>query len=262
MAFENPFQKRHYSVVSKNMNTSEVVINVSFRQGSNDNPIERNRVGIFLNTIDNIVKAGISCVVLYVDTEDSLVSRIADKGITIREHATKGYGNNRREAMRFAAETFPNSQYLCCIEPEKTDMVRFVLPMLTYLQKNNFKLGLFNRTDMESYPEDQKYYYLYLRSAISSLLKFDLDYAFGPVVFHRDVLPYFLEYKSEHGDLWDSILAPRLRIIKDGHPYGIMDIDFQNDPRMTEVESAHSDMIRKRFDQVNNVGPSALRELL
>jgi len=74
-------------------------------------------------------------------------------------------------------------------------------------------------------------------------------------------IPYFLEYSGgKYGDKWDSILVPRLRIIKDEIKFSILPISFQNDKRMTCVESGNAAIILKRLDQFNNVIPSLVAE--
>ena len=72
---------------------------------------------------------------------------------------------------------------------------------------------------------------------------------------------YFLEYSGgKYGDKWDSILVPRLRIIKDGMKFSVLPISFQNDKRMTCVESGNAAIILKRLEQFNNVIPSLVTE--
>src|SRR5262249_23040060 len=110
------------------------------------------------------------------------------------------------------------------------------------------------------YPAEQAYYYLFCRVAATKLVGFDLDYAFGPMMMSKPAIQYFLGYQGDYGDKWDSILIPRLRVIKRGETISLLPIDFKNDPRMTAVESGNPTLILKRLEQFNNVIPSLIRE--
>lgn len=166
-------------------------------------------------------------------------------------------GSIRREALKKSKRY----EYICWIEPEKPDIIRFIPTLLQCMQKNNSVLGLFNRTDMNSYPPEQACYYLFCRYVASSLLGYDLDYGFGPMIMHKSIINYFSEYKSEYGDLWDSILVPRLRIIKNKLPISLLSIDFKNDIRMTNIEKGNIEIIKKRVLQLENVVNSMINDL-
>lgn len=126
--------------------------------------------------------------------------------------------------------------------------------------KEQSELGIFNRIDMVSYPPEQAYYYLFCRAVATHFVGFDIDYAFGPMVMTRIATQYFLDYRGEYGDKWDSILIPRLRIIKDGLRISVLPIYFQNDLRMKQLEAGNPIIILKRLEQFNNVVPSLITE--
>lgn len=127
----------------------------------------------------------------------------------------------------------------------------------SYLTKNLFVL-LYYYCSLHT-PE-QVYYYLFCRTVASYLVGFDLDYAFGPMIVTKASAPFFLNYSGEYGDLWDSVLIPRLRIIRSGLSYAVKTVDFNNDPRMTAIESGNLKMILKRVGQLQNVVPSLIAE--
>lgn len=193
---------------------SEVVLAMTFRQGSTSDPIEQIRTTVFLDTIKNIIATGVNCVVIYIDTEDTLIQHMQASGIVPLLQQSSGMGGVRREALSRAAEYFPDAKYICWIEPEKQNMVKFIFPMVQCMRNGNWCLGLFNRRSMKSYPAEQAHYYLFFRAVASKFLGRDVDYAFGPMMCERTMLPYFLSYESKYGDLWDSLLIPRLEIIK------------------------------------------------
>ena len=111
-----------------------------------------------------------------------------------------------------------------------------------------------------SYPPEQSHYYQFCRAVATQFVGFDFDYAFGPMVITRSSASFFLNYNGKCGDKWDSILIPRLQIIKSGLKTSILPIDFQNDQRMTSVESGNPTIILKRLEQFNNVIPSLVEE--
>lgn len=189
------------------------------------------------------------------------IQHMQASGIVPLLQQSSGIGGVRREALSRAAEYFPDAKYICWIEPEKQNMVKFIFPMVQCMRNGNWCLGLFNRRSMKSYPAEQAHYHLFFRAVASKFLGRDVDYAFGPMMCERTMLPYFLSYESKYGDLWDSLLIPRLEIIKDGHSYGTQEIDFRNDHRMTQIESGNAIIIKKRLQQFENVGQSLLNKM-
>jgi len=171
-----------------------------------------------------------------------------------------GMGNIRREAISAACSLFPDTEFCCWLEPEKPNLSIFIYPMVALMSEEKTELGMFNRVSMTSYPIEQAYYYLFCRAVASKLIGFDLDYAFGPMIMSKAATQYFLDYKGEYGDRWEAIMIPRLRIMKQGIRVSLLNIDFKNDPRMTEIESGDPDVILERIEQLNNVIPSLIKE--
>jgi len=239
----------------------EVVAFTTIRQGNSLNDIEKVRSEVFLDTSKALYDWGIPCIAMSVDCDSSYRETIERFGVITLPQKTKGMGNVRREALQATLSLFSHASYFFWLEPEKPQMPRFVKPMLKLMKEKNAFLGLFNRMSVNSYPEEQAHYYLFCKAVASKLLDIDLDYAFGPMILSKNALPYFLDYESKHGDKWDSILIPRLRIIKDNHPIALLSIDFKNDSRMTGVESGNPKAILKRIEQFNNVIPSLIEEL-
>ncbi len=239
------------------MNQNEIICVTTFRQGNPENMVEKIRSEIFLDTVSRISDAGLSLVVIHIETRDSVLMMLQKLGVVLIEQQTKGMGNIRREALSESRLHFPNAQYFCWLEPEKPDLVRFIVPMADQMKKTHSDFGIFNRIDMTSYPTEQAHYYLFCRAVATQLVGFDFDYAFGPMMMTPAIVPCFLEYSgNRYGDKWDSILVPRLRIIKDGIKFSVLPVDFQNDERMTRVESGNVAIVLKRLEQFNNVVPS------
>lgn len=240
---------------------NEIICVTTFRQGNPENVVERTRSEVFLNTAYRILDAGLSLIVIHIETRDSVLMILQKLGVVLIEQQTKGMGNIRREALLGSRMHFPNARYFCWLEPEKPDLVRFIVPMANQMKKAQSDFGIFNRIDMASYPAEQAHYYLFCRAVATQLVGFDIDYAFGPMIITPATISYFLEYSGgRYGDKWDSILVPRLRIIKDGIKLSVLPVNFQNDERMTRVESGNVTIVLKRLEQFNNVIPSLIAE--
>ncbi len=243
------------------MISKEIICVTTFRQGDLENVVERIRSEVFLDTVHKISGAGLSLVIIYTETQESVLRTLKRLGAILIEQQTFGMGNIRREALLRSSLHFPNAQYFCWLEPEKPDLVRFIVPMAYQMKQDRSDFGIFNRTDMTSYPPEQAHYYLFCRAVATQLVGFDIDYAFGPMMMTPITISYLLGYSGiRYGDKWDSILVPRLRIIKDGIKFSVLPVSFQNDKRMTRVESGNAVIILKRLEQLNNVVPSLVAE--
>jgi len=234
-----------------------IICATTFRQGNQFNCIERVRAEVFLDTVRELSNLDL---LLHVDTDDLYLKNLQKYGVITVKQKSIGMGNIRREAIREASLHFPNSNYLCWLEPEKPNIAKFILPMVHKMKMDKTSLGIFNRNNMSSYPPEQSHNYQFCRAVATQFIGFDIDYAFGPMVVPRSSSSYFLEYQGEYGDKWDSILVPRLRIIKNGLCISTLPINFQNDNRMTCVESGNPTIILKRLEQFNNVIPSLVKE--
>lgn len=243
------------------MSSREIICVTTFRQGNSENVIERTRGEVFLDTAHRILDAGLSLVVIHIETQESVLRILQQFGAVLIEQQTSGMGNIRREALSESRMHFPNARYFCWLEPEKPDLVRFIVPMANQMKQAQSDFGIFNRIDMASYPTEQAHYYLFCRAVATQLVGFDFDYAFGPMVMTPATISYFLEYSGgRYGDKWDSILVPRLRIIKDGIKFLVLPVSFQNNERMSRVETGNVAIVLKRLEQFNNVIPSLIAE--
>lgn len=245
----------------KKMRSREIICVTTFRQGNSENVIKRTRSEVFLDTAHRILGAGLSLVVVHIETQESILRMLQQFGAVLIEQQTSGMGNIRREALSESQMHFPNARYFCWLEPEKPDLVRFIVPMANQMKKMQSDFGIFNRIDMASYPTEQAHYYLFCRAVATQLVGFDIDYAFGPMMMTPATIPYFLKFSGgEYGDKWDSILVPRLHIIKGGIKFSVLPVNFQNDERITRVESGNVAIVLKRLEQFNNVIPSLIAE--
>lgn len=227
-------------------------------EGNQVDPIAKVRAEVFLDTALAHKKLGVKILAVHQDCCAHYIDQLKSLGVILVEQQTEGMGAVRREAMQAGLNFFPRANYLWS-EPEKPNLLEHVVAMTVQAGLNGSSY-FFNRISMNSYPPEQAHYYLFVREVAKHLVGFDWDYAFGPMLLTRESMPLFLEYQGEYGDLWDSILVPRLRVIRKQLPYTLQDISFINDPRMTAIEVGNSKVILKRVRQLQNVIPSLIAE--
>lgn len=128
------------------------------------------------------------------------------------------------------------------------------------MENEQSHFSFFNRTSLRSYPVEQALYYSFIRIVFGYLHGVDIDYGFGPMIMTRQSSKYFLDYGGDYGDKWDSILIPRLRLIRDGMPYSVIETDFRNHPDQTRMEKGNIQLILKRVEQLDNVVKSMIAE--
>lgn len=216
---------------------SSLVSVTTIRQGDPSNLIENIRASIFLDTALKHAQLGVTICALYSSCTEEYLRKLESLGVVLFEEKTKGMGNVRREIM-----------LRCALEAVSED------------QTEGCAACFFNRLSMNSYPEEQIHYYLFIRSIATQLFGFDFDYGFGPMLISKLGIHYFLDYTGDYGDLWDSILVPRIRLIKSGEKFRVAGIDFRNDFRMKAVEKGNANIIIKRLLQFDNVTKSLMKE--
>lgn len=237
-----------------------LVVITTIRQGLKQDKVQKVRAEVSLDTAAACADLKIPIVAVFKDCSESYLGRLKKRGVILVKQTTIGMGPVRREAIKAGTILVPEAEYYLWTEPEKPTFPGIANRLLAKLEKTNAECCFFNRKNMDSYPLEQAYYYLYCRLVASQLIGFDFDYAFGPMLMTKAGAKVFLGYGGEYGDKWDSILIPRLRVIRTGVPYGIQTVSFENDPRMTAIESGNSKMVLKRIEQFVNVVPSLIAE--
>ena len=232
----------------------------TIREGNPYNRVEKIRSEVSLDTAKNFQVLQIPYVAIYDECSEIYLKKLGELDVVPIPQSGKGMGVVRREAIKAGPEFYPEATHYLWLEPEKSNIPFHVTKLVETMEQNKSSLGLFNRVSMEGYPREQAFYYLFCRKVAGKLLGFDLDYAFGPMILTAASIPYFINYAGEYGDRWDSILIPRLRVIKSDLGITINKIHFLNDPRMTAVESGNPRMILKRFQQLANILPSLIKE--
>ncbi len=239
---------------------TRLVAVTTIQYGSFPRREQKTRSEVFLHTARHFQALGIPLVGITRDCADGYIQQVRARGVRVVEQKGVGMGSARREAMRAGLSLFPHAEHYLWLEPEKPDIAWHAMQLSDLMTTERTVLGLFNRANMNSYPPEQAQYYLFCRAIATTLLKKDIDYAFGPMILTKQSMEYFLKYEGDYGDVWDSILIPRLRVMNAGLPISVIEIAFQNDPRMKKVESGQRRFIVKRINQVATVAQSLVEE--
>lgn len=179
-------------------------------------------------------------------------------GAVVWQQTQPGMGNARREALRHALDL--SCQAIVWIEPEKYPMVPLLHAGVRAIVDEGFDLAMFRRLTLDSYPPEQAMAYKMAGLAFQYLYGFDCDYGFGPLCMSpRAATEYFLSYHGEYGDVWDSIHIPKLRMIVEGQPFTIIDVDYRHPPEQTEAETG-VELFMKRVEQISQITDAVFRE--
>ncbi len=146
------------------------------------------------------------------------------------------------------------------MEPEKTSFVSQIEKTIKPILKGSCEMVIPRRTSMESYPEFQKYSEGFGNLHFKTLTGYDLDLYFGPRIFKRELIPYFLQYKSQFEDRWDSFFAPVVAIIKAKHKVESINVDFTYPKSQQDFEENNLSFYDKRLDNLNNIMKSCEAE--
>src|SRR3989339_1274937 len=123
------------------MDSREIVCVTTFRQGNLKNAIERTRSEVFLDTMHRISDVGLSLVVVHIEIQESALRTLKRLGAILIGQQTFGMGNIRREALLGSCLRFPDARYFCWLEPEKPDLVRFIVPMAYQMKQDQSDFG-------------------------------------------------------------------------------------------------------------------------
>ena len=231
--------------------------------------IDDHRAILATRTVKEAVTSGFSIVVVDGSPSstvmDSAVRDISqEEGVVILKQRNAGMGVSRRQAIEKAVEIAGKDVIVMWMEPEKWPLIKYISEITKPIIDSQFDFVVPARTKkgFESYPEEQDYAEKIGNSAFFHLTGHKLDMWFGPVAFRSRLAHYFLDYKGEYGDLWDSCHIPRLRMMKDGHKFVSIEIDYIHPSEQTISETGNVDFIIKRVKQLNNLIPAFKEEAL
>ena len=215
-------------------------------------PWERVRVKCILRTLKEAIKYGYDVVLVDGGSPPEFIEEMEALGIRVHRQRTPGMGNGCRETLRLAQEIANDGQTIVWIEPEKYPLVSKLGPAVRKFEDERLDLLLLKRTSLDSYPPEQAMAYQMIALATKYLTGIDSDFGWGPMILSKRAINYFLAYKRDYGDLWDSIHCPKLAIINDSLPWGIMPVDYAHPPEQTAAETG-IELLPKRIRQMDQL---------
>jgi hypothetical protein len=158
-------------------------------------------------------------------------------------------GSGRREAISHALET--GKEILLWSEPEKYPLIPFIPEIAEPILNQRTNLVMPNRRSLASYPYMQQLSESFGNSFWKRLTGTDIDIFFGPKAWRRNRSGYFLDYKGEYEDKWDSVIIPVMDyLFYEGVPETVS-IDYSHPAEQTENESCSLEMDKKRIHQLH-----------
>lgn len=212
---------------------------------------ERVRAKCIIKTLKEAIKHKYEVVLVDGGSPPEFVKDMQSLGIHVYHQRTPGMGNGCRETLQLAQEMAAHGRGIVWIEPEKYPLVCKLDPAVKKFENERLDLLLLKRTSLDSYPPEQAMAYRMIALATKYLIGIDSDFGWGPMVLSKRAIDYFLEYRSDYGDLWDSIHCPRLAIINN-LPWQIMSIDYTHPPEQTAAETG-IELLPKRIRQMDQL---------
>jgi len=166
---------------------------------------------------------------------------------------TNTIGRGRRQAIREAFNIGKN--VVAWIEPEKEpyipELIKTVEPVI-----DGIDIVVPKRKSLESYPHPQKMAENSGNRFWAALTKTELDVWFGPRTFKNEIAEYFLNYKGEYGDMWDSIFIPVMNAIYDSKSVISIEVDYVHPESQRIIEEKDPQFSEKRLKQLDNLTES------
>lgn len=210
------------------------------------------RAKLSLKTIGNAVSKGHKIVVVDASPQ-SVKDAFLNEGGTVIQNTGKTMGESRRQAISEATKITADDGIIAWVEPEKENFIQFLAMIAKRMEQASIGLVIPWRISLKSYPLHQQYAEKLGNEAFKLRTGFPLDMWFGPRIFTRTIAHFFLDYKGEHGDKWDSIFVPILRAIKSGIAIESVAVDFVYPLEQKEAEENSFIFLQKRIEQLTGL---------
>ncbi|MDD5145330.1 MAG: hypothetical protein PHF44_00555 [Candidatus Pacebacteria bacterium] len=208
------------------------------------------RAKLAIETVKQASELGYEIIV--VDNSPPEIKDIFRKyGAKVADSAT-GMGVGRRIAIQLANDLTGTNGVIIWMEPEKAPLVPYLAKLIEPITAGIADLVIPKRRSLSSYPLIQQHFEWLGNEAFRLLTGRVLDAWSGPRIFRPEIAPYFLNYKGEYGDQWDSIFIPVLRAIKDGKKVIGVEVNYIHPAEQTAVEDDF-EMYQKRRYQLNTL---------
>lgn len=171
------------------------------------------------------------------------------------------FGLSRRRAIGEASEVSAAGKgAVFWMESEKWPIVPYIRDIVQTMEIVGADIIVPARKSLESYPPIQRLAERLGNMYFGKATDHNLDVWIGPRLIGPRALPYFLDYKGEYGDKWDSIFIPIVRAIADGLIVIGKEVDYVHPPEQTAEEEKDPEMDLKRLGQLQNLVPAFYAE--
>ena len=217
------------------------------------------RIGLALRTAEEAKKLKI----LMVCADDGIPAELKRKLENLKVvfcEGGGGMGASRRKAMKKALKLVGKDGVYVWMEPEKHSLVSELGKAMAPVFKGRADLVVMERKSMSSYPSEQQLLEQFGNKAFFYITGRKLDVWFAAKAMNLAALKYFLEYRGEYGDLWDSVHIPLLRVIAAGLRIAGVKVNYVHPKEQTNNETGNLYFLEKRIDQLKNLVPAFHKE--
>ncbi|MDO8500060.1 MAG: hypothetical protein Q7S66_05425 [bacterium] len=222
--------------------------------------VDEIRATLALRTIKKAISYGYPIVVVDGGSPMELRNRFVAEGAALFEEKTQGMGPSRRQAMAEASKLANNDGCVIWMEPEKHTLIPELYKTVEPIFRKEADLVIPKRMSLASYPKEQELAELMGNLAFYYITKHGLDPWFGPRVANQRALQFFLEYKGDYGDRWDSIFIPVLRAITAKLKVVNIEVSYAHPTEQATEESGDIPFLIKRIEQLLNIVPALKTE--
>lgn len=222
------------------MQPTTVIVTATFNKSVGDL-----RAQLALKTVRTASGSGYAIIVVDGSPDVKFKNELSEAGAAVCEETEKGMGPSRRQCIKAGLDT--GADIIVWTEPEKYPFIPCISGLVKKMRTDIPHIIVPRRRNLDGYPPYQAFSELRSNHEIGNITgRPDLDLFIGPRVFNRISAEYFLGYKGERGDQWESIFIPVLRALHDGVPVQSLIVDYIHPPEQTATELEDEEMNRKR----------------
>jgi hypothetical protein len=215
--------------------------------------INETRARLAIETVKEARKLNYDIVVVDSSSDIKIKEDFSNWGAILLDQNYPGMGKGRRQAIGEAASIAGEKGIIVWIEPEKCTFVAEIEKLANKMITRNADMIIPKRQSVTSYPIDQQRFEWLGNYRFQELTGISLDVWFGPRIMNFETAQYFLNYKGEYGDKWDSIFIPILRALYDGKSVIGLKTNYQYPKSQTKEEQGSLDFFNKRRLQLNSL---------
>ncbi len=198
-----------------------------------------------LKTVKAATYAGYDIVVVDGSPDKKMREALEIAGAIVHEQKERGMAASRRQALAAAFDL--GADVAIWLEPEKYPLIPFIASILPLMKTDEPHIIVPCRKSFDGYPPYQALSEVRLNQELGRIIgRSDLDLSFGPRFINKKAAHYFLDYRDERGNKWESIFIPVIRALHDGVEVGVPTVDYVHPPEQTKEEIENEEMNKKR----------------